>query len=154
MYKRIVTAAALALTVATGVAGLATVPVGAQTAAPAAAAPAPRPSHIEGRIAFLKTELKITDTQAAQWNAVADALRQNDQAMRALFQQMRDGRDKPTTAVERLERQERFAEARADMTKRLLAAYRPLDTVLSDDQKHQAAELIGGHFGGHGHRHH
>lgn len=31
--------------------------------------------HIEGRLAFLKTELKITDAQMAQWNAFADALR-------------------------------------------------------------------------------
>ena len=28
--------------------------------------------HIEGRIAFLKAELKITDVQMLQWNAFAD----------------------------------------------------------------------------------
>ncbi len=37
--------------------------------------------HVEGRIAFRKTELKITDAQQAhqqaQWNAVADAMRAN-----------------------------------------------------------------------------
>src|SRR5579863_9756543 len=32
-------------------------------------------AHIEGRIAFLKTELGITDAQLPQWNAFADALR-------------------------------------------------------------------------------
>ena len=31
--------------------------------------------HIEGRIAFLKAELKITDAQLPQWNTFADALR-------------------------------------------------------------------------------
>ena len=31
--------------------------------------------HVEGRIAFLKTELKITDAQQPLWNAVADAMR-------------------------------------------------------------------------------
>ena len=30
--------------------------------------------HVEGRIAFLKTELKITDAQMPLWNAVADAI--------------------------------------------------------------------------------
>ena len=30
--------------------------------------------HIEGRLAFLKTELKITDAQLPLWNAVADAI--------------------------------------------------------------------------------
>jgi hypothetical protein len=33
--------------------------------------------HIEGRIAFLKTELKITETQMPQWNAFVEALRGN-----------------------------------------------------------------------------
>jgi hypothetical protein len=30
--------------------------------------------HVEGRLAFLKTELKITDAQLPLWNAVADAI--------------------------------------------------------------------------------
>ena len=29
--------------------------------------------HVEGRLAFLKTELKITDAQLPLWNAVAEA---------------------------------------------------------------------------------
>jgi hypothetical protein len=33
--------------------------------------------HIEGRIAFLRTELKVTDAQQPAWNAFADALRTN-----------------------------------------------------------------------------
>src|SRR5690349_15695774 len=33
--------------------------------------------HVEGSIAFLKTELKITDAQLPLWNAVADAIRAN-----------------------------------------------------------------------------
>ena len=37
--------------------------------------------HVEGRIAFLKTELKITDAQQPLWNAVADAMRANAKEM-------------------------------------------------------------------------
>ena len=37
--------------------------------------------HVEGRLAFLKTELKITDTQLPLWNAVADAMRANAKSM-------------------------------------------------------------------------
>ena len=37
--------------------------------------------HIEGRIAFLRTELKITDAQAGAWNALADALRANARSL-------------------------------------------------------------------------
>ena len=40
-----------------------------------------QPRHVEGRIAYLKAELKITDAQAQQWNAFADALRQSAKAM-------------------------------------------------------------------------
>jgi hypothetical protein len=36
--------------------------------------------HVEGRIAFLRTELKITDAQNAAWNTLADALRANAKA--------------------------------------------------------------------------
>ncbi len=37
--------------------------------------------HIEGRIAFLKAELKITEAQMPQWNAFAEALRANARRM-------------------------------------------------------------------------
>src|ERR1039458_9744443 len=37
--------------------------------------------HVEGRIAFLKAELKITETLMPQWNAFADALRENARRM-------------------------------------------------------------------------
>src|SRR6516162_11261321 len=37
--------------------------------------------HVEGRLAFLKTELKITDAQLPLWNAVADAIRTNAKSM-------------------------------------------------------------------------
>ncbi|MCC7482149.1 MAG: Spy/CpxP family protein refolding chaperone [Hyphomicrobiales bacterium] len=33
--------------------------------------------HVEGRIAFLRAELQITDAQAKLWEAFADALRDN-----------------------------------------------------------------------------
>jgi hypothetical protein len=33
--------------------------------------------RVEGRLAFLKTELKITDAQLPLWNKVADAIRAN-----------------------------------------------------------------------------
>ena len=44
--------------------------------------------HIEGRLAFLKTELKITDAQTTQWNAYADALRANAKRMSELMNEM------------------------------------------------------------------
>lgn len=43
--------------------------------------------HVEGRLAFLKTELKITYTQAPQWNAYADAVRANGKRMGEIMNQ-------------------------------------------------------------------
>jgi len=40
--------------------------------------------HIEGRLAFLKTELKITDAQLPLWNAFAQAMRDIATAMQAV----------------------------------------------------------------------
>ena len=68
--------------------------------------------HVEGRIAFLKAELKITDAQAPQWNAFADTLRSNAKAHRATHQQMTtDGM--PSSWPERLAFQQKcFGPAR------------------------------------------
>lgn len=40
--------------------------------------------HVEGRIAFLKTELKITDAQLPLWNSFAQAVRDNATAMQGM----------------------------------------------------------------------
>src|SRR5450755_491058 len=37
--------------------------------------------HVEGRLAYLKTELGITDAQLPQWNAFADAMRDGAKSM-------------------------------------------------------------------------
>ena len=39
--------------------------------------------HVEGRLAFLKTELKITDAQMPQWTHLADALCRSDAQARS-----------------------------------------------------------------------
>jgi hypothetical protein len=44
--------------------------------------------HVEGRLAFLKAELKITEAQAPQWNAYADAVRANAKRMGELMNEM------------------------------------------------------------------
>lgn len=41
--------------------------------------------HVEGRLAFLKTELKITQAQLPLWNAVADAMRDNAKTMSGMM---------------------------------------------------------------------
>lgn len=110
--------------------------------------------HIEGRIAFLRTELKITQAQQPHWDRVAAAMRERSQRMSELAQQMRADRDRPKTAVDRLEMRARFAEAGANDAKVFAAAFRPLYDSLSDDQKKTADELFGSRGGRRGFRRH
>ena len=129
----------------------------AQSSPPTQAQQRPeRPSHIEGRLAFLKTELKITDAQAAQWDALAAVMRQNEQARRERFRQMRASFDQqrqtPTSAIERLEAGQRASEARNQEMRQFIAAFRPLYAALSDEQKKTADELFA--HRGHHHRMH
>src|SRR4051794_36313890 len=81
--------------------------------------------HTEGRIAFLKTELKITDAQTPQWNAFADTLRANAQAHRAVFQRMTSD-SMSSTWPERLAFQEKMLSTRLDSLKDMEAAVKPL----------------------------
>lgn len=120
----------------------------ATTAAPQAQAQPERRfdpgRHVEGRIAFLKAELKITDSQAPQFERVAQAMRDNAKEMSQLREQRRADRDKPRSAIESLEARARFGELRTQQTQRFLTAFKPLYASLSDEQKKTADELIGG----------
>ena len=109
--------------------------------------------HIEGRIAFLRAELKITDAQAPAFERVAQAMRENVKDRARLHEQHHADHDKPKSAVERLEMMQKMGELRVQHTQRFLAAFKPLYDSLSDEQKKTADELFGrfGHGRGHGH---
>lgn len=104
--------------------------------------------HIEGRIAYLKTELKITDAQQPLFDAVANVMRDNATAMREAFRGMRGDRNQPATALARLETRAKFAQLRAEGEAKMLAAFRPLYQAMSPDQQKAADEMLGHH--GHG----
>lgn len=146
-----------------GMLSLPPVPAQAQAANPAPAAPARpaqqqqrpmRPSMIEGRIAFLKAELKITPAQETAWDKVAQAMRQNDTERRQLFEQRRSTRSSRgnVDALQALERRARVSAMRAQQTDRFLTAFRPLYDSLSTAQKQTADELLA-FRGRHGHFH-
>ena len=46
-------------------------------------------TFIDGRIAFLKAELAITDAQKSAWDAYADATKRNLQSMQGMWQTMK-----------------------------------------------------------------
>ncbi len=102
--------------------------------------------HVEGRIAFLKTELKITDAQLPQWNAFADAMRNSAGQMRQAMQRMRDGM--PGSFPARLDAMVTMMSARLEGLKATSAAAKSLYAVLDDTQKKAADDLIMSPMGG------
>ena len=153
----------LAAALFTGVGAVGLTPALAQTApgpANSTAAPSEARHHamgrmmpgqiVDGRIAFLKTELKITPAQETQWQQVEAAMRENaknlDQSI-STARQNRSGMD----AVQRLELREQFAEVRADNDARLLTAFKPLYASLSPEQQQMANQLVGAHHDRHHH---
>ncbi|WP_198368991.1 Spy/CpxP family protein refolding chaperone [Roseomonas rosulenta] len=106
--------------------------------------------HVEGRIAFLKAEIGITEAQTAQWNAFAEALRANGRAMTELRAQMPQAAQQPTattpalTLPQRLEQRERMATVHIEALHRLRAALTPLYTVLTEQQRQAADSLVMG----------
>jgi LTXXQ motif family protein len=91
-------------------------------------------SHVEGRIAALKSELKITDAQAPQWDRFADALRGTAKSMEAMQRRMMQA-SAPSTLSARLARQEEMLTAHLAAVKSLRSALEPLYATFSDEQK-------------------
>jgi hypothetical protein len=107
--------------------------------------------RVEGRIAFLRAELKITDAQASAWNAFADALRTNAQKLgqvrASMMPQPSAAQPQAPTLAERLDLQERWLLARLEGTRAIKAAFTTLYGTLSDEQKKTADELLAPHMG-------
>ena len=113
--------------------------------------------RVEARLAYIRTALKITDAQQAQWNAFAETLRNQARAADQRMQDFRAQREQGATrerpnAIARLEReQQRHAESATRINERL-AVQRPLYAALSTEQKAIADEVLaprrhGGRFG-------
>jgi len=106
--------------------------------------------RIEGRIAFLRTELKITDAQAIAWNTFADSLRTNAQKLglvRASMMGQGPGKQPPSTLADRLDLQERWLLARLEGIRAIKPAFANLYAMFSDDQKKTANEILAPHMG-------
>ena len=104
--------------------------------------------HVEGRLAFLKTELKITDAQLPLWNAVADAIRANAKSTSEMMSGAKMGSSQTTaTLPEKLALREKMMTAHLEALRRLKTAVDPLYAALSEEQKKTADELLMGPMG-------
>lgn len=98
-------------------------------------------ARLEGRIAFLRTELRITDAQAPAWESFATALRggrEHLDAARAALQDSGANAD----PMARLKSFENHLRERADAIHTTQMAFITLHAQLDDAQKKQAATTM------------
>lgn len=96
--------------------------------------------YIEGRIAFMHAELRITDAQMAAWTEFANVLRAN--AKRSAETHGAKGNQAAATTADRLDEQERRLAARLEGVRALKIGYGKLYATLDDKQKKTADELM------------
>ena len=123
--------------------------------------------RVEARLAYLRTALKITDAQQAQWEDFANVLRKNARDMDQRIQQRMAQRGEPgaraeraqASAIERLERQQQRLADRSSRLNDVVAAAKPLYAAFTPEQKQIADQMLsrqgqhrGPHGGGHHHR--
>jgi hypothetical protein len=102
--------------------------------------------HVEGRIAFLRAELKITDAQAGVWEAFANALRDNARRLEEARKPVQGGSSAPTLE-QRLATQEQWLSARLEGVRVIKTTFGDLYQALSPDQRKSADELLPMHMG-------
>ena len=100
----------------------------------------------DARLAYLKGELAITETQTEAWDAYAEAITTRVEVMQgmreSMFSVMQEG-----SATERMEARIGGMEAMLEAMKALKPATENLYAVLTDEQKEVADQLIGADCG-------
>ncbi len=100
-------------------------------------------SHAEGRIAFLKAELAITDAQNAAWEAYAAQIRKNLMSMQDMQKTMMSMMD-AKSPVERIDARIAMMEKRTQALKDIKPALVTLYASLSAEQQKKADQLLTG----------
>lgn len=97
---------------------------------------------MEGRLAYMKAELGITEAQTSAWDDYASAARARGTTMQdmhtAMVQALETG-----SALERLDAHTKAMESMVESLKALRPVTEALYKVLSDDQKKKADLLLG-----------
>ncbi len=101
--------------------------------------------HVEGRLAYLKAELKLTDAQQGAWNTFADAYRATTQKTAKVCAEMdAAGPDHSMHkgVLGHLTMMEHHMSAHLNSVRGLKAAIEPLFAVLTEDQKKTADHVM------------
>jgi hypothetical protein len=104
--------------------------------------------HIDGQLAYLKTELKITEAQTPQWNVFANTFRadkeKNAHLCRATENEESRSKIMSASLPESLGMMAARLTARLESLRAMEAAIRPLYLILSKEQKKTADEIMKG----------
>jgi hypothetical protein len=95
----------------------------------------------DGRIAFVKAELAITDAQKTAWDAYADAIKRNLQSMQGMASTMLTVSE-AKTPVERLDAHLAAMEGRIKALQDVKPALAKLYEVLTAEQKSKADAIL------------
>jgi hypothetical protein len=98
--------------------------------------------HIEGRLGYIKAELKVTDAQEPLWNTYAAAARDSANTMIARCTAMVGQRGSQVSLPDRLDQNEQLMAAQLDTMRAMNKALKPLYAALNDSQKKAADELF------------
>lgn len=103
--------------------------------------------HIEGSLAYLKAELKITADQEGAWQKFADVVRENVKARTEMWQSRRQAakepaRDERPGATERLDRRLQAMEQNMGMFRNMTNAAKTLYAQLSPEQQALADQML------------
>jgi hypothetical protein len=104
--------------------------------------PARMDAMVDGRLAYLKGELNISDAQIDAWNGYAEAVKGRVDVMQQMRQGMMEGMQQGS-APERMDARVKGMEAMVDALKAAKPATEKLYAVLDDEQKKMADQLIG-----------
>lgn len=102
--------------------------------------------RIDAHLAYARAALHITDAQAPQWNAFAEAAREAAQGLRQALAPTVQAAGQPLSAPEQLERHAGLLSAQLEATRAMARAAKPLYDALSDEQKRTANELMTDHL--------
>ena len=101
-----------------------------------------KPETVEQRITSLHSALDITPTEEADWNGVAQAMRDNVAAMQKLVAAKMAAAPKGVTAVADLQTYQEFAEAHVAGLKNLTSSFETLYKSMPDSQKKVADQVF------------
>jgi periplasmic protein CpxP/Spy len=117
---------------------------GAQTGAAAPKSKMSETDRAEARINELHAKLKITQAQEAEWNKVAQVMRENATAMEALIKARKENKG-TLNAVDSLKSYSEITDAHATGLKNFIVVFQDLYASMSDDQKKMADSIFTKH---------